>query len=267
VLAGAGIVGSFGCNIAIIRWKDSRWSQFQKSVVPMGHDGHGKRKLGDIWAQLMLSAFTLLVPPLGMVAGVMYLSSPPPQGPEHQVAERADMRPELAANQHPVIVERRPLDEGPAAFTQSQITKDPTRFKGQLQVETPPATVIADLAGKVPEQGSAASRRLPARATTPLAAVEDPAASDRSAPRANESGTWMVQLSAQATEDAALSAFHAAQAKYAALAGYQVVIRKKDQGGRGVFYAAQVGPLARDEANGLCSRIKSAGGKCFTLEN
>ena len=36
---------------------------------------------------------------------------------------------------------------------------------------------------------------------------------------------------------------------------------------RGVFYAAQVGPMARDEANGLCNRIKSAGGKCFTLEN
>jgi hypothetical protein len=51
------------------------------------------------------------------------------------------------------------------------------------------------------------------------------------------------------------------------LAGYQVLIRKKDRGRRGVFYAAQVGPLARDEANGLCSRIKSAGGKCFTQEN
>lgn len=232
----------------------------------MGHDGHCKRKLGDIWAQLVLSAFALLVPPLGMVAGVMYLSSPP-QGPEHQVAERADMRPDLAASQHSVMVERRPLDEGPAAFTQSQITKDPTRFRGQLEVETPPAKVIADLAGKVPEQGPAASRRMTARVTTPVAAVENPAASDRSAPRANETGTWMVQLSAQATEEEALSAFHAAQAKYAALAGYQVLIRKKDQGSRGVFYAAQVGPLARDEANGLCSRIKGAGGKCFTLEN
>jgi hypothetical protein len=245
--------------------KDSRRSQFQKSVVPMVHDGHCKRKLGDVWAQLVLSAFTLLVPPLGMVAGVMYLS-PPPQAPEHQVAERADMRSHLAASQHPVIVERPPLDDGPAAFPHGQITKDPTRFKGQLEVEHPPATVIADLAGKAP-QGPATSRRLAARATTPVAAVEDPAASDRSAPRANESGTWMVQLSAQATEDAALSAFHAAQAKYAALAGYQVLIRKKDQGSRGVFYAAQVGPLARDEASGLCSRIKSAGGKCFTLEN
>jgi SPOR domain len=77
----------------------------------------------------------------------------------------------------------------------------------------------------------------------------------------------VVQLSAQSTEEQAHLALHAAQAKYAVLAGYQVLIRKKDQGGRGVFYAAQVGPLARDEANGLCSRIKSAGGKCFTLEN
>jgi hypothetical protein len=235
----------------------------------MVHDDHGKRKLGDIWAQLVLSALTLLVPPLGMTAGVMYLSFPLPQGPEQKVAERADMRPELAASQHPVIVERRPLDEGPPAFTQSQITKDPTRYKGPLQVETPPGTAIADLAAKIPEQLAAVSRRLPARATTPVAAVEEahPAASGRSAPRTNESGTWVVQLSAQSTEEEALSAFRAAQAKYAALAGYQVLIRKKDQGGRGVFYAAQVGPLARDEANGLCSRIKSAGGKCFTLEN
>ena len=232
----------------------------------MVHDGHGKRKLGDIWAQLVLSAFTLVVPPLGMAAGVMYLSSPPPQSPEHQVAERADMRPELAARQHPVIVGRRPLDERPAAFTQTQIAKDPRRFEGPLQVETP--TAIADLAAKAPGQVPAASRRLPARATTPVAAVEDQAASTRSAPRGgNESGNWMVQLSAQTTEEEALSAFRAAQAKYAALTGYQVLIRKKDQGARGVFYAAQVGPMARDEANGLCNRIKSAGGKCFTLEN
>jgi len=215
----------------------------------MVHDGQRKRKLGDIWAHLVLSAFTLLVPPLAMAAGVMYLISPTPQGPEQKVAERADMRPELAASQHPVIVDRRALDEGPTAFTQGQITKDPTRYKGPLQVGTSPDTAIADLAAKVPGQVPAATPRLPVRATTPVAAVENPTASARSAPRANESGTWMVQLSAQATEEEALSAFHAAQAKYAALAGYQVLIRKKDQGGRGVFYAAQVGPLARDDAS------------------
>jgi hypothetical protein len=70
----------------------------------MVHDGQSKRKLGDIWAHLVLSAFTLLTPPLGMAAGVMYLSSPKPQGPEQQVAQEADKRPELAASQHPVIL-------------------------------------------------------------------------------------------------------------------------------------------------------------------
>jgi hypothetical protein len=77
----------------------------------------------------------------------------------------------------------------------------------------------------------------------------------------------VVQLSAQRTEEEAQSAFRVAQSKYAALAGYQVLIRKKDRGRRGVFYAAQVGPLRRDQADGLCSRIKNAGGKCLTQEN
>jgi hypothetical protein len=123
----------------------------------MVHDGQSKRKIGDIWAHLVLSAFTLLVPPLGMAAGVMYLSSPPPRGPEQQLAEPANMRPELAASQHLVTVERRTLDEGPAAFTQSQITKDPMGYKEPLQIETRPATAIANLDAKIPEQVPAAS--------------------------------------------------------------------------------------------------------------
>ena len=79
--------------------------------------------------------------------------------------------------------------------------------------------------------------------------------------------TWVVQVSAQRTEEEARSAFRVAQSKYAMLAGYQVLIRKKDRGRHGVFYAAQVGPLSPDEAHGLCSQIKNAGGKCFTQEN
>jgi cell division septation protein DedD len=39
------------------------------------------------------------------------------------------------------------------------------------------------------------------------------------------------------------------------------------QGERGVFYAAQVGPLARDEANQLCETLKSAGGSCYIQRN
>ena len=77
----------------------------------------------------------------------------------------------------------------------------------------------------------------------------------------------MVQISAQKTEGEAQSAFRVAQNKFSVLSGYQPLIRKKDQGDRGVFYAAQVGPLPRDEANQLCENLKSAGGNCFIQRN
>jgi len=73
----------------------------------------------------------------------------------------------------------------------------------------------------------------------------------------------VVQLSAQKTEGEAQSAFRAAHAKYSALAGYQLLVRKKDQGERGTFYAAQVGPLGRSEAKELCDNLKTAGATCF----
>jgi hypothetical protein len=252
----------------------------------MIRDGQSKREPGSVFAQLLLSACVLLVPPLLMVAGVMHLGSPSEGAGQKIGAEHADKRPELAASlafvsaeQRPVIVEPSSVAQGPAAAsTQKQITKDSTRYNRPVtagdgsdqspavEVEMPQSAPVADLSNKVPEQLST-ERRSPARSAVfnlpdTVAAVEE--AQPASRPGTND---WVVQLSAQRTEEEAQSAFRAAQAKYAVLAGYQVLIRKKDQRGRGVFYAAQLGPLARDEANGLCSRIKRAGGKCFTQEN
>jgi sporulation related protein len=159
-----------------------------------------------------------------------------------------------------------------------QVVKDSTRFEVPVtvgdgneptaDVKNPQTSVVADLSSKVPEQLQAERHRPPAHSATrdlpgTVAAIEE----TQPASHPSESGNWVVQLSAQRTEEEAQAAFRAAQAKYATLAGHQVLIRKKDQGGRGVFYAAQVGPLARDEAVGLCNRIKSAGGSCFIQAN
>jgi SPOR domain len=77
-------------------------------------------------------------------------------------------------------------------------------------------------------------------------------------------GGWIVQLSAQKSEAEAQAAFRTAQGKYSALADQQPLIRKKDQGERGVFYATQVGPFPqREEANKLCETLKGAGANCF----
>ena len=79
----------------------------------------------------------------------------------------------------------------------------------------------------------------------------------------------MVQLSAQRSEADAQTSFRAMQAKYSSvLSGHQPLIRRKDQGDRGVFYAAQVGPFgAKSDADQLCEALKSAGGTCLVQKN
>ena len=250
----------------------------------MVHDTQRKRNSGNICAQLLLSACVLLVPPFLMVAGVMYLGSPLEDVGQQIEGERADKRPQRApmslalpsAERRVVMAEPHSVTGGPAATTQKKVVKDSARHEGPMDVseqsptvdvKNPQTAVIPDLSSEVPEQ-LPTERRKPARSATlelpgTIAAVEEAQPSSR--PNQNEN--WVVQLSAQRTEEEAQSAFRAAQAKYAVLASYQMVIRKKDQGRRGVFYAAQVGPLPRDDANGLCSRIRSAGGKCFIQEN
>jgi hypothetical protein len=80
-------------------------------------------------------------------------------------------------------------------------------------------------------------------------------------------GSYVVQLSAQRSEDDAQSTFRALQAKYPSLLeGRQPIIRKKDLAS-GVFYGVQVGPLAHDEAVQLCENLKSAHGECWVQAN
>jgi hypothetical protein len=246
-------------------------------------DGQSKRKPGTVCAQLLLSAVVLLVPPLLMITGAMYLDSPSEGAGQKIGADRAGKTPELAtglalmsAEQRPVIVEPRSVAQAPASVTQKQVTKDSTRYIGSvtvgdgseqltaIEVEPPQPAAVADLSRKLPERLPTEIRRSRTRSTDTVAAFEE---APPSPPGTHESGNWVVQLSAQRTEEEAQSAFRVAQSKYAVLAGYQVLIRKKDRGRRGVFYAAQVGPLPRDQADGLCSRIKNAGGKCLTQEN
>jgi cell division septation protein DedD len=93
--------------------------------------------------------------------------------------------------------------------------------------------------------------------------VPEPAAT-----RATEAGGFVVQLSAQRSESDAQATFRTLQAKYPALSGREPLIRRKDLGERGIFFAAQVGPFgAKSEADQLCETLKSSGGTCFVQKN
>jgi cell division septation protein DedD len=98
-----------------------------------------------------------------------------------------------------------------------------------------------------------------------------PSAADTTAAVATspvESGGYVVQLSAVRSEADAQTVFNKLQAKYPMLSGRQPLIRRKDQGEKGIFFAAQVGPFgAKTEADQLCEQLKSAGGSCYVLRN
>jgi hypothetical protein len=78
----------------------------------------------------------------------------------------------------------------------------------------------------------------------------------------------VVQLSAQRSETEAQTAFRTLQAKYSMLGGHELLIRRKDLGEKGIFFAAQVGPFGvRSDADQLCEALKAAGGACFVQKN
>jgi cell division septation protein DedD len=108
-------------------------------------------------------------------------------------------------------------------------------------------------------------------AAAPSARAPTAVASANSAPAAAPSsgGRYAVQVTSQRSEGEAQTAFRALQAKYPnQLSGRAPIIRRADLGDKGTFYRALVGPFASaEEAAGLCSGLKAAGGNCIVQRN
>jgi len=91
----------------------------------------------------------------------------------------------------------------------------------------------------------------------------------RTPPEQAAGGAYVVQVSAQKTEDEARASYQALQQKYPSVLGSrQANIRRADLGDKGVYYRAQIGPFATaDQANTVCGDLKAAGGQCIVQKN
>jgi cell division septation protein DedD len=91
----------------------------------------------------------------------------------------------------------------------------------------------------------------------------------RTPPEQAAGGAYVVQVSAQKTEDEAQSSYRALQQKYPGVLGSRnASIRRADLGDKGVYYRAQVGPFASSEqASTFCNSLKEAGGQCIVQKN
>jgi cell division septation protein DedD len=94
---------------------------------------------------------------------------------------------------------------------------------------------------------------------TPVAAPAEPAVQ----PASVGAGTFSVQLTTSDSEAGGRAAFKALQQKHGSeLGSRSALIRKHEAEGKTVF-RVRVGPMSKDEATGLCTRLKASGGACF----
>lgn len=79
-------------------------------------------------------------------------------------------------------------------------------------------------------------------------------------------GGYAVQLGLANSESGAETAFTAYQKKYPDLAGRSSMIRKAEVNGN-TIYRVRVGPMTREDASSLCSKLQGQGGQCFVAKN
>jgi cell division septation protein DedD len=163
------------------------------------------------------------------------------------------------------------VDSGTSSRNQPRGVAVPVQTPAQSQASQSQAAqsqAAQSQAAQVPPPSRPAVAPPPPQRQAALAPAPAPAADSAAASPAVESGGYVVQVSAVRSEADAQAAFSRLQTKYPVLSGHQPLIRRKDQGDKGIFFAAQVGPFgAKSEADQLCDQLKSAGGSCYVLRN
>ena len=91
----------------------------------------------------------------------------------------------------------------------------------------------------------------------------------RTPPSQAAGGAYVVQVSAQKTEDEARASYQVLQQKYpSVLSGRDPIIRRAELGQSGTWYRVHVGSFATsDQATALCNNLKDAGGQCIVQKN
>ena len=80
-------------------------------------------------------------------------------------------------------------------------------------------------------------------------------------------GGFAVQLAVRPSEKEARTAYQQLQQRFADdLNGRSPAIRQAEVNGKTV-YRVRIGPMSRDDASNLCSKLKTSGGQCFVANN
>jgi len=132
----------------------------------------------------------------------------------------------------------------------------------QVASAEPRAAVSAPVAApSTPAAKPAPAAAAPAQQQVASVQPEAPAAAE-----ATPTGGYAVQLGLANSEAGAQTAFASFQRKYPDLEGLPSIIRKAEVNGN-TIYRVRVGPLSKEEASSLCSKLQGQGGQCFVAKN
>ena len=180
-----------------------------------------------------------------------------------------------ASNAAPMVAP--PVQPGPASNEPKRVRTQVIR-PTDLAATEPPQTQPAQVAPQpaAPTRGIApapAGKQSGPMTIAPQS--ETPAHSSRTkmaarTPAAQAAGgPYVVQVSAQKTEDEARASFQSLQQKYpGVLGGREATIRRADLGQNQTWYRVQIGAFATSEqATTFCNSLKDAGGQCIVQKN
>lgn len=176
----------------------------------------------------------------------------------------------------------RPASPPPVATTGATQPAAPeaARPRAEARSTTPAATAVPTAAAPAqpptarpaPPPASAAPQNGPLAIAPPAAQPQRPqrtaaASAPDPAETTNAAGNFSVQLSVTSSEEAARAQFRDLQRKYAGdLAGRAPLIRSAEVNGK-TIYRVRVGPMSKDDAGELCTKLKSSGAACFVAKN
>jgi hypothetical protein len=155
----------------------------------------------------------------------------------------------------------RPATPGASTSPPSQSALPPRPRDISLPSATPRAA--EPQAGAPLQISPEAARKSDPRLAAPPSIMREPTETS-AAPTASG---YSVQLGVRTTEREARQAFDQFQQRYAGdLSGFSPLILQAEINGK-TAYRVRVGPMSRDDATSLCTRLKTSGGQCFVANN
>jgi cell division protein FtsN len=156
------------------------------------------------------------------------------------------------------------------ATSAAAMTLPPQAQPAPVQVASAQPKPAANTPAAAPAAPAPTPKPVPAASTpTSTPAPQQVASVQPVAPAAAETtptGGFAVQLGLANSEASAQTAFASFQRKYSDLEGLPSLIRKAEVNGN-TIYRVRVGPLSKEEASSLCSKLQGQGGQCFVAKN